>query len=206
MVLSEETGSMQNTEQGEQPRLSVDYSITLDIFERSYRRKVMMHCLKTLGLLVLLLLAINVIFSAYYAAADGLPFWTVLENSLFHQDPIIWLWYAALFLFYIVMTLVVRPQKTLRQVAEVFGRDGQWRYHIDFFDTYLRARGSGQQNDARKDIEYVQISKIQLSRYDLLLLTSRRNGLTIYREGLQGDQEKQILTLLREKCPKVKGL
>ena len=206
MVSSEETGSIQNTEQGEQPRLSVDYSITLDIFERSYRRRVMMHCLKTLGLLVLLLLAINVIFSAYYAAADGLPFWTVLESSLFHQDPIIWLWYAALFLFYIVMTLVVRPQKTLRQVAEVFGRDGQWRYHIDFFDTYLRARGSGQQNDARKDIEYSQISKIQLSRYDLLLLTSRRNGLTIYREGLQGDQEKQILALLREKCPKAKGL
>ena len=186
------------------PLLTVTSELSVAVYEKALRHNQLKRCAVSLCALVGLMLLADVVFSAYYAAADHLPFTELLLDSILHQSTAIWILYAVLFAVFVVMMLVIEPRQMVKRVREIAG--DTWRQTLTFTETLLHVEEARKSGSGAQDFPWGQIVRIRNRKYDILIRTGGKNGVSVFKEVLKPGEEQKILEILRAHCPAAKGL
>ena len=197
---------MSETKAEEKLLLAVHGKLTAASYERALRHASRVRYLQVACILVFAFLLIDAGLAVYFAARyrESLSWW--MREMFFGHSPAFWALLGFGLVWEAVMILVLRPGRLMKRVTEVLGEEQPWEISWLFYETRLRMVQKGRNQDAAQNIGYAQIARVRDRRYDLLIRTGARNAVSVFKEAITREEEKQILAILRERCPQVRSL
>ena len=197
---------MSETKMEEKLLLAVHGKLTAAAYERGIRHSLLVYYLKVACVLMLCFVLIDAGLAVYYAARYREPLsWWMREMFLSHSAGF-WTFIAIGLAAEAVLILVMRPRQLMKRITELFGEEQPWQISWLFYETHLRAVNKGRNQDAVQRFDYAQIARVQERKYDIFIRTGARNAVSVFKEAITKEEEKQILEILRERCPQVRSL
>lgn len=193
------------SEAREEPFLRYEGSLTREALIRSFREQGILFFMRYAAIYLGAVLAWLMAVSAFYSIKYSYPFFALLYDEVFRNEPIFYAILLGLLGYVAVRSIVLNPRRQTGRLFEVFGDGGPIGIVCSFYDSFLRIAYSGSRANESTDIEYGRVRKVQDRRFGIVIRTEQKVGRLIYRDLLRPEDVQAIMEALKERCPALRG-